>query len=44
VEGNYVLKGFEDDVKHCSLVNKYKAVPILKDDCFLDFLSTKVVL
>lgn len=37
------LKGFEDDVKHCSLLNKYKAVPILKDKCFVDYLSTTSV-
>ncbi|PGS47305.1 2-phosphosulfolactate phosphatase [Bacillus sp. AFS041924] len=33
------VKGFEEDVRHCSQMNRYNVVPVLKNDCFVDALK-----
>jgi len=33
------IKGFEQDVLHCSRLNSYKVVPILEKNCFIDALK-----
>ena len=33
------IKGFEKDVLHCSQLNCFNVVPILKNDCFIDAIA-----
>lgn len=33
------MKGFEDDVRHCSQLNHFKVVPILQNNCFVNGLE-----
>ncbi|WP_088070944.1 2-phosphosulfolactate phosphatase [Gottfriedia luciferensis] len=33
------MKGFKEDVKHCSQINRFNVVPVLQNNCFVDALK-----